>query len=64
VALFVASAAFAEPGPIQDSIKMGALGSFLAAGLAWPTARLLGVRQVTDEGAPSPSPDTISAEIS
>ncbi|MDA0376295.1 MAG: Na+/H+ antiporter NhaA [bacterium] len=41
VALFVAAAAFVEPGPIQDQVKMGALLSFGAAGLAVLTAKLL-----------------------
>ena len=41
VALFVAAAAFIEPGPIQDQVKMGALLSFGAAGLAILTAKLL-----------------------
>jgi NhaA family Na+:H+ antiporter len=44
VALFVATAAFPDPGPVQDSVKMGALLSFAAAGLAFALARLLGVR--------------------
>ncbi|MEE2937993.1 MAG: Na+/H+ antiporter NhaA, partial [Planctomycetota bacterium] len=34
VALFVSVAAFTTPGPIQDSVKMGALLSFAAAPLA------------------------------
>jgi len=41
VALFVSTAAFAEPGPIQDSAKMGALGSFAAAIIAVITGRIL-----------------------
>jgi NhaA family Na+:H+ antiporter len=40
VALFVATAAFGQPGPIQDSAKMGALGSLVAAGIALLLARL------------------------
>ncbi|MCA9073329.1 MAG: Na+/H+ antiporter NhaA, partial [Planctomycetaceae bacterium] len=44
VALFVSTAAFYEPGPIQDSVKMGALGSFLAAVLAIGVSRLLKVQ--------------------
>ncbi len=43
VALFVSSAAFGEPGPIQDSAKMGALGSFVAAIIAVIVGRLLRV---------------------
>ncbi|MFT5325507.1 MAG: NhaA family Na+:H+ antiporter [Planctomycetaceae bacterium] len=44
VALFVSSAAFPEPGAIQDSVKMGALGSFLAAVPAFVIGRALGIR--------------------
>lgn len=47
VALFVSSAAFPQPGPIQDSVKMGALLSFAAAALAFVVARTLGVRPST-----------------
>jgi NhaA family Na+:H+ antiporter len=43
VALFVSTAAF-QAGPIQDEVKMGALGSFFAAFLAYGVARALGVR--------------------
>lgn len=41
VALFVSTAAFTEPGAVQDSAKMGALGSFAAALIAIPLGRLL-----------------------
>ncbi len=44
VALFVSTAAFTTPGPIQDSVKMGALLSFGAALLAFILARILGVK--------------------
>lgn len=44
VALFVSSAAFPEPGAIQDSVKMGALGSFLAAVPAFVIGRALGIK--------------------
>ena len=44
VALFVAGAAFKQPGPIQDSIKMGALMSFGAALIAYIVGRALGIR--------------------
>ncbi len=44
VALFVSTAAFPTPGPLQDSVKMGALLSFGAAALSFVLARLLGVR--------------------
>jgi NhaA family Na+:H+ antiporter len=46
VALFVATTAFPEPGPVQDAVKMGALGSFASAALAFPVARLLGVKRL------------------
>ncbi len=44
VALFVSTAAFPVPGPIQDSVKMGALVSFLAPVSAFAMAMLLGIR--------------------
>lgn len=44
VALFVSTAAFKTPGPIQDSVKMGALLSFLGALVAFGVAKVLGVR--------------------
>ena len=44
VALFVTTAAFPEPGLIQDSIKMGALGSFAAAILSIVLAKILGIK--------------------
>jgi NhaA family Na+:H+ antiporter len=44
VALFVSVAAFPSPGPVQDSVKMGALLSFTAAPLAFVLSRSLGVR--------------------
>lgn len=43
VALFMSSAAFRDPGAIQDSVKMGALGSFAAAAVTVAMAKLLGV---------------------
>jgi len=46
VALFVSTAAFRQPGPIQDSVKMGALLSFAAAIIAFVMARALGIRPV------------------
>jgi NhaA family Na+:H+ antiporter len=46
VALFVATTAFQQPGPIQDAVKMGALGSFASAVVAFPVAKLLGVRRL------------------
>ena len=43
VALFVSTAAFPNPGAIQDSVKMGALLSFLAPVTAFGSAMLLGI---------------------
>jgi NhaA family Na+:H+ antiporter len=51
VALFVASAAFPVPGPIQDAAKMGALGSFASAILAFPVAWALGVKPLPKDAA-------------
>ena len=48
VALFVSTAAFEQPGPVQDSIKMGALGSFFAAALAIGVSRMLKVKPLTE----------------
>ena len=51
VALFVSTAAFplaTYPQATLDAAKMGALGSFLAAGLAFATARFLGIRPTHD----------------
>jgi Na+:H+ antiporter, NhaA family len=45
VALFVATVAF-PPGAAQDAAKMGALGSFVAAGLTWIVARVIGITKV------------------
>jgi NhaA family Na+:H+ antiporter len=47
VALFVSSAAFPDPGPVQDSVKMGALLSFGAAGIGFLLAKLLGIKPET-----------------
>ena len=44
VALFVSVAAFTVAGPIQDSVKMGALLSFAAAPLAVILGKALGIR--------------------
>lgn len=56
VALFVSTAAFPSPGPIQDSIKMGALCSFLSAVVAIAGARMLGVRPLKSVYRPKPEP--------
>lgn len=45
VALFVATTAFPQPGAVQDAVKMGALGSFASAFLAFPVARLMGIKR-------------------
>jgi NhaA family Na+:H+ antiporter len=55
VALFVSTAAFPTPGPVQDSVKMGALLSFGAAGFAFGMARLLGVRPAGAQNASLPN---------
>lgn len=44
VALFVSTAAFREPGVVQDSVKMGALLSFFAAILSFIVAKIMGVK--------------------
>ncbi|MBC8353124.1 MAG: Na+/H+ antiporter NhaA [Planctomycetes bacterium] len=44
VALFVSTAAFRTPGPVQDSVKMGALLSFFGAVAAFIVAKALGIR--------------------
>ncbi len=51
VALFVSTAAFKTPGPIQDSVKMGALLSFLGAVVAIIGAKVMGVRPTNSEAA-------------
>jgi NhaA family Na+:H+ antiporter len=55
VALFVSTAAFREPGPIQDSVKMGSLMSFGAAIIAFALAKLLGVKPVKPGQAAEPA---------
>ncbi len=55
VALFVSSAAFPEPGLVQDSVKMGALGSFLAAFLAFPVAWMLRIERYRPLAADAPA---------
>ena len=54
VALFVATAAFPQPGPIQDSVKMGALASFFAPAVAFASAAWLGVGQLGRFGRRAP----------
>lgn len=51
VALFVSVAAFKDPGPIQDSVKMGALGSFFAAAIAIVVAKALGIKPLGADAA-------------
>jgi NhaA family Na+:H+ antiporter len=60
VALFVSTAAFPEPGPIQDSVKMGALLSFLAPVFAFGVAYALGIRPAFLGGRDSVTPPTAS----
>ena len=48
-----------DPGPIQDSVKMGALLSFIAGGLAFLVAWIVRIKPISAEekllpdGAPS-----------
>jgi NhaA family Na+:H+ antiporter len=49
VALFVSTAAFKTPGPVQDSVKMGALLSFFGAVAAFIVAKALGVHPTGPE---------------
>ncbi len=60
VALFVSTAAFPDPGPIQDSVKMGALLSFLAPLFAFGLAYALGIRPAFLGGGDSIKPPTAS----
>lgn len=58
VSLFIATVAF-DPGAIQDAAKMGALASFLGAGLAWLAGRVMGVEKVPlGSGGAADSPDS------
>lgn len=45
VALFVSTVAF-PPGPLQDAAKLGALCSFLAAGMAWALSWIVNRRKL------------------
>lgn len=56
VALFVSTAAFSEPGAVQDSAKMGALGSFVAAVIAIIVGRLLKVSAAESPEKPMEQP--------
>ncbi|MFV1966997.1 MAG: Na+/H+ antiporter NhaA [Pirellulaceae bacterium] len=66
VALFVSTAAFPLskfPQETLDAVKMGALGSFFAAILAFAVARMLGIRPVSAEAtAEAPKGDEPDAE--
>ena len=55
VALFVSTAAFPVPGATLDSVKMGALGSFGAAGLSFLVAKLVGVKKPSSNGNGAPA---------
>ena len=58
VALFVSDAAFPK-GPLQDSVKMGALLSAVAGLLGWIVARLLNIKPTDTTGmTESPEPDS------
>ena len=64
VALFVSVAAFSKaPGPILDSVKMGALLSFGAAPLAIIIAKVLGVRPGDFETESSASGESSEEEV-
>jgi Na+:H+ antiporter, NhaA family len=54
VALFVSTAAFRTPGPVQDSVKMGALLSFGAAPLSFLIAKLMGIKPLGGKPAHEP----------
>ncbi len=56
VALFVSTAAF-PPGSALDSVKMGALGSFGAAGLSFLVAKLVGIKNSNGNGK---TPETVA----
>lgn len=62
VALFVSTAAF-PPGPTLDAVKMGALGSFFAAVVAFVGARMLGVRPLASEDSMEVSEPGIADEV-
>jgi hypothetical protein len=62
----MATAAFPQPGLIQEEIKMGALASFAAAFVSYIGARLIGVRRRNhrDEQAEEERPvPTVSREV-
>jgi Na+:H+ antiporter, NhaA family len=58
VALFVSTAAF-PAGSALDSVKMGALGSFGAAGLSFLVAKLVGVKNPNRNGNGA-APETVA----
>jgi Na+:H+ antiporter, NhaA family len=58
VALFVSTAAF-PAGSALDSVKMGALGSFGAAGLSFLVAKLVGIKKPNSNGKGNAS-DTVA----
>ncbi len=62
VALFVSTAAFQDPGPVQDSVKMGALLSFAAALLAFLVARILKIRPFSGSIDDLPPAETTSED--
>lgn len=62
VALFVSTAAF-PPGDTLDSVKMGALGSFFAAVVAFVGARILGVRPLVPDDPMEVSEPGVEDEV-
>lgn len=58
VALFVSTAAF-PAGSALDSVKMGALGSFGAAGLSFLVAKLVGIKKSNSNGNGA-APETVA----
>ncbi len=64
VALFVSTAAFPTPGPIQDSVKMGALMSFGAAFVSIAVAKALGVKPGQLGNKPAAEPQVTAAQRS
>ena len=62
VALFVSTAAFKTPGPVQDSVKMGALLSFFGALVAFIVAKALGIRPLGPEDSMEVSEPGVEGE--
>jgi len=62
VALFMATAAYPEPGLLQDEVKMGALASFAAAFFSYLGAKILGIKRyrAAAEDAKEPQPAAVA----